>query len=105
MTFTICCNSALQNKGLLQVLGMFVPMLCSYFPDAVGYSTWIKLANDIKEFLNPLILERLRTLTPGQPRDVLDMYVEKVTASKDDTSSSFHDGTFRRRRWLLSLFL
>lgn len=84
--------SATQNKGFLPVLGTFVPASCSYFPHASGHSSWVKLGNELREFFQPFLQEHLATNIPGQPGDILDIYVEKMKASEDDTSSSFHDG-------------
>ena len=90
------CNfsRAFQNNGLLAVLGMYVPSLCSYFPDAVGYSLWVKSGKALRDFLTPFFQAHLSTLIPGQPRDVLDIYLEKTNESQDDDSSSFRDGEF-----------
>ena len=71
---------------------MYVPFLCSYFPDAVGYSLWVKTGEAFRDFLAPFFQDHLSTLIPGQPRDVLDIYLEKMNASHGDESSSFHDG-------------
>ena len=37
----------------------------------------------IGEFIKPFLLEHSRTLIPGQPRDVMDIYIEKMIANKD----------------------
>ena len=52
----------------------------------------MNLFSVIGEFIKPFLLEHSRTLIPGQPRDVMDIYIEKMIANKDDTRSSFHEG-------------
>ena len=87
----VLIRSAAQNSGFLAVLGMYVPFLCSWFPNAVGYTLFLESGNAAREFFRPFFQQHSATLTPGQPRDVMDIYLEKVNESKDDPGSSFHD--------------
>ena len=90
---TVLTFSATQNNGVLSVLGTFIPALCSCFPDAVGHSLWMNMDKDLREFFVPFFHDHLETIIPGQPRDILDIYVEKINDSKDEAAgSSFQDG-------------
>ena len=75
---------AAQNREFLAVLGMYVPSLCSWFPDAVGYTSFLEFGNAAREFFRPFFQQHLATLTPGQPRDAMDIYLEKMNKSNND---------------------
>ena len=60
----------------------------------MGYNSWLNTGNELREFFRPYIKQHLATFIPGQPRDILDIYMEKLTDSKDDATSVFHDGKF-----------
>ena len=55
----------------------------------------MNVGNELRKFFRPFLQNHKATVVPGQPRDILDINVEKINASYDDTSSSFSDGKAR----------
>ena len=87
-------SSPFHNSGIMAVLGMYVPFLCSIFPNATGYNAWVNAAEVVRGFFRPCIAEHMASFIPDQPRDLMDVYLEKVVDSKDDPSLAFDHSKF-----------
>ncbi len=68
-----------------------MPWLAKLFPDSTGYTKLAHAAETFKQMLRGLIKEHQNTFTPGSNRDYIDMYLEKMTETKNVDSSFYQE--------------
>ena len=70
-------------------MGLFVPKLAQWFPNAVGYTYKLAGARKIQVFVRELVEEHKETRVKGQPRDPTDAYLD-LSETITETDSSLH---------------
>ena len=82
-------NSASRIDGVVENLGIFVPKIAEWFPDAVRHKDRVEGLQKVQAYLRGLIEEHGKSRIPGQPRDLTDAYLE-LSEARSETESSFH---------------
>ena len=74
---------------MLLSLGIFIPKLCEWFPETIGYNIWMEVGDYGRDYFAKIIANRKLTHVLGEPRDMLDGYFDKVHITNDPTSSFY----------------
>ena len=91
-------NSGSRIDGILESLGIFVPKIAEWFPNAVRHTYRIEGMAKIQDYIRGLIAEHRETLVKGQPRDLTDAYLE-LSEATTEADSSFHPNGIRIKIW------
>ena len=86
-------TSSSRIDGMLENLGIFIPKIAEWFPNAVRHKYRIDSSGKIEAYIQALIEEHRKILVPGQPRDLTDAYLELIEATSDTEPSVHLNGT------------
>lgn len=70
---------------------MFLPWFTKRFPKISGYEHMMKDLGPLLAFLDKPIRYHKETHVPGQPRDFLDVYIDKIKGTTDVNSSFYKE--------------
>ena len=75
---------------------MFIPWLTKLFPKMSGYDEMMADLQPALDFLQGFIDKHKSNFIPGEPRDLIDAYLDKIKSTDDPNSSFYGDvgGTF-----------
>ncbi|XP_017774947.1 PREDICTED: probable cytochrome P450 303a1 [Nicrophorus vespilloides] len=73
-------NKLFKNIDMMGTLFSHFPILRYFAPEMSGYNLYMQTHKPIWTFINKEIEEHKRTHIPGEPRDLIDVYLEMINS-------------------------